>query len=481
MPPKIISKNSVVALKSPLLADLEVGEIAINRNETSPGLYIRVGTAGAQPTDKVVRIGPVVIGSSAPVFTGGTGYHSGALWFKSDTERLNIHNGTSWVAIRSKTATVGATPPAGAEDGDLWFDTDIAALKVYVAASTVWVEVTSGTATTAYYGAATPEHATESLTLVSFAVAAANGEYIGVKDFRDIAPVTGTSQITPIASYGDPAAGETTWQDGTVFNKPGTTWYVWRRAGFWYIADATTTAAGWYRSSTGSSAQPNLVAQWIALTGSETEPPKSGTNANGVTVQRTSGLVPAVGEVWFDTDLEGFRVWTGASWGLAGPGREEFESVLEVVDWATPVLAGSASFNFPTAAVGVSAQAINTVQSPVAGLTESYAEGGLTARGLRILTDGLYLLDLKGIFTVTGATTDKYVAISVTNPDSLPNVQTFNSILFYTGATRQGQVYLGTIDSGAVVSVQILGDNSTSRNCTLSSCDLKIIRLSRIA
>ena len=39
--PRIKLKNSVVAAKAPLPADLEVGELALNCNNTSPAAYIK--------------------------------------------------------------------------------------------------------------------------------------------------------------------------------------------------------------------------------------------------------------------------------------------------------------------------------------------------------------------------------------------------------------------------------------------------------
>jgi len=57
---------------------------------------------------------------------------SGQLWYNSDTDKLNVFDGTNWKSAAS--ASYGPDAPVGA-DGDLWYNSTIGQLNVYASGS----------------------------------------------------------------------------------------------------------------------------------------------------------------------------------------------------------------------------------------------------------------------------------------------------------------------------------------------------------
>lgn len=115
---KIQHLRSEVASKRPQATSLLTGEIALNINSGTSGLFIK-DTLG-----QVVKVGPVEVGSSAPNATpasgGSSGNSLGEMWLDTanaggNAQRvLKIYDGTSWrnpgtVTIGSTNIEVGST------------------------------------------------------------------------------------------------------------------------------------------------------------------------------------------------------------------------------------------------------------------------------------------------------------------------------------------------------------------------------------
>lgn len=108
---KIQHLRSEVANKRPQTTSLLAGEIALNIDSGTPGLFIK-NTLG-----QVVKVGPVEVGSSAPNATpasgGSSGNSLGELWLDTanaggNSQRvLKIYDGTSW--RNPGTVTIGST------------------------------------------------------------------------------------------------------------------------------------------------------------------------------------------------------------------------------------------------------------------------------------------------------------------------------------------------------------------------------------
>jgi hypothetical protein len=88
--------RSNTASKRPLASGLSDGQIAVNTNETSPGLFFK-GASGA-----VLKVGPVHIGTSAPNSSpaagGSTGNSVGEQWLDTSNSGyvFKIWDGTAW-------------------------------------------------------------------------------------------------------------------------------------------------------------------------------------------------------------------------------------------------------------------------------------------------------------------------------------------------------------------------------------------------
>ena len=112
MPFTILIKDSNVLNKVPALADLADGELALNKNEDSPALYMRAGT-------NIVKLGPDFIGDTYPTLIGGPGPSKGEAWYDPVNNLLRFYDGADW-NIANKGVHLSATPPVDVSPGDLW-------------------------------------------------------------------------------------------------------------------------------------------------------------------------------------------------------------------------------------------------------------------------------------------------------------------------------------------------------------------------
>lgn len=108
---KVQSLRSTTASKRPTAAALLDGEIALNTNNGTPGLFFEDSAGG------IVKVGPAEVGSSAPNATpasgGSTGNSTGEFWIDTANAggngqaALKYYNGTSFAYVGK--VTIGST------------------------------------------------------------------------------------------------------------------------------------------------------------------------------------------------------------------------------------------------------------------------------------------------------------------------------------------------------------------------------------
>ena len=90
--------RSGTANKRPLATSLASGQIAVNYNETDPGVYLRGSS------DALIKVSPTYVGSTAPNASpaagGATGNTKGETWLDTSTTPaiLKIWTGSTWNA-----------------------------------------------------------------------------------------------------------------------------------------------------------------------------------------------------------------------------------------------------------------------------------------------------------------------------------------------------------------------------------------------
>ena len=127
---RIILKNSNVLEKRPALGDLVGGELAVNTNPLSPGLFTKVGSGSGQ---SLVKLGPVAVSATAPNTNpaGTPGNSYGELWFNTNTKVLNVYDGTAWQSTAGPPALARTTTKLttlGVDAGALLLDNAAATL-----------------------------------------------------------------------------------------------------------------------------------------------------------------------------------------------------------------------------------------------------------------------------------------------------------------------------------------------------------------
>ena len=103
----ITLKKSSVANKRPLASSLVPGELALNANTLSTGLFF------LDCASNVVKVGPAAVGPSAPNITavGSPGNSVGETWYDTTNSALFVWDGFAWRAAGGGTGTVTGVAP----------------------------------------------------------------------------------------------------------------------------------------------------------------------------------------------------------------------------------------------------------------------------------------------------------------------------------------------------------------------------------
>lgn len=100
-------KRSSTANRRPDPTALEDGQVAINTNNTQPGLFFKTSTGALS------KVGPPILSAAAPTTpTNYTSFSRGELWVNTTSNSVSYYTGSAWQAI-----TVGQTLQSVTDSG----------------------------------------------------------------------------------------------------------------------------------------------------------------------------------------------------------------------------------------------------------------------------------------------------------------------------------------------------------------------------
>jgi len=139
---QIQSRRSSTAHDRPFPIRLGAGELAVNNNNISPGLFFADNTAS--PSTGLIKVGPVHIGSTAPNSSpaGFTSSSKGETWLDTaSTQIFKVYDGAAFQTVKA-VVSVSAGQPANPINGQLHCDTaggGNGVLKIYLSSVGSWV------------------------------------------------------------------------------------------------------------------------------------------------------------------------------------------------------------------------------------------------------------------------------------------------------------------------------------------------------
>tara|TARA_B100000927_G_scaffold195790_1_gene158016 strand:+ start:434 stop:859 length:426 start_codon:yes stop_codon:yes gene_type:complete len=138
---QIQTRRSSTLNDRPFPIRLGEGELALNNNSGSPGLFFADNTAS--PNTGLIKVGPVHVGTTLPN-TSPAGFNSfskGETWLNtSSTQIFEVYDGAAWQTVKA-VVSIGAGQPANAVNGQLHYDTNANQLIMYVQSSNSWINV----------------------------------------------------------------------------------------------------------------------------------------------------------------------------------------------------------------------------------------------------------------------------------------------------------------------------------------------------
>jgi hypothetical protein len=138
---QIQTRRSSTLNDRPFPTRLGEGELALNNNSTSPGLFFADNVAS--PSTGLIKVGPVHVGSTSPNSSaaGFTSSSKGETWLDTtSTEIFKIFDGSSFQTAKA-VVSISAGQPANPVNGQLHYDTSASQLIMYSSASSAWINV----------------------------------------------------------------------------------------------------------------------------------------------------------------------------------------------------------------------------------------------------------------------------------------------------------------------------------------------------
>ena len=138
---QIQTRRSNTLNDRPFPTRLGEGELALNNNSTSPGLFFADNVAS--PSTGLIKVGPVHVGSTSPNSSaaGFTSSSKGETWLDTtSTEIFKIFDGSSFQTAKA-VVSISAGQPANPVNGQLHYDTSASQLIMYSSASSAWINV----------------------------------------------------------------------------------------------------------------------------------------------------------------------------------------------------------------------------------------------------------------------------------------------------------------------------------------------------
>ena len=138
---QIQSRRSSTLNDRPFPIRLGAGELAVNNNAGSPGLFFADNTAS--PNTGLIKVGPVHVGSVIPnnAATGFTGNSKGETWLNTNsTQIFEVYDGAAWQTVKA-VVSISAGQPANPVNGQLHYDTNANQLIMYSQSGGNWINV----------------------------------------------------------------------------------------------------------------------------------------------------------------------------------------------------------------------------------------------------------------------------------------------------------------------------------------------------
>tara|TARA_B100000927_G_scaffold45875_1_gene33246 strand:+ start:1713 stop:2138 length:426 start_codon:yes stop_codon:yes gene_type:complete len=138
---QIQSRRSSTLNDRPFPIRLGAGELAVNNNAGSPGLFFADNTAS--PNTGLIKVGPVHVGSVLPnnVAAGFTGNSKGETWLNTNsTQIFEVYDGAAWQTVKA-VVSISAGQPANPVNGQLHYDTNANQLIMYSQTAGNWINV----------------------------------------------------------------------------------------------------------------------------------------------------------------------------------------------------------------------------------------------------------------------------------------------------------------------------------------------------
>tara|TARA_B100000927_G_scaffold193836_1_gene156385 strand:+ start:427 stop:852 length:426 start_codon:yes stop_codon:yes gene_type:complete len=138
---QIQTRRSSTLNDRPFPIRLGEGELALNNNSGSPGLFFADNTAS--PNTGLIKVGPVHVGTTLPNTSpaGFSSFSKGETWLNtSSTQIFEVYDGAAWQTVKA-VVSIGSGQPANAVNGQLHYDTNDNQLIMYVQSSNSWINV----------------------------------------------------------------------------------------------------------------------------------------------------------------------------------------------------------------------------------------------------------------------------------------------------------------------------------------------------
>jgi hypothetical protein len=170
--------RSSTADKRPTPAAMADGQLGVNTNAASPGVFFKTSTG------TLIKAGPVHIGATAPNATpasgGATGNTIGEQWLDNSGSPaiLKTWNGTSWISSGTVTSVTGTSPIVVATGTT----TPAISIQAATTSQSGAVQLTDSTSSTSTTTAATPNSVKTAYDLANAALPKAGGTLTGNVD-----------------------------------------------------------------------------------------------------------------------------------------------------------------------------------------------------------------------------------------------------------------------------------------------------------
>ena len=169
----ILLKRSATASKRPVGASMAFGELNLNYDASTGGLYYKNSAGG------VVKVGPCQVSATAPNSTpaGSSGNSAGEFWFDTSTQTLKLYDGTTWVEAGGMVQGITGTAPITVDNTDPL--NPIVGISTGTTSARGAVQLTDSTSSTSTTTAATPNSVKSAYDLANAALPKAGGTMTG--------------------------------------------------------------------------------------------------------------------------------------------------------------------------------------------------------------------------------------------------------------------------------------------------------------